>query len=96
MLSDWSKLNSQKVVVEGAQSFESFSDANPINLNTRSHFIMDHSEIQGVIQRMPNNFTDVKQKGQSLPKDLRSPGDVHAQSHAKSRQTKQVTVSQNK
>ena len=72
MLSDSSKLNSQKVVVEAAQSFESSSGANPINLNTR-HQIMDPTEIQGVIQRMPNNFTDVKQKGHSIPKDLKSP-----------------------
>ena len=34
---------------------------------------MDPTEIQGVIQRMPNNFTDVKQKGHSIPKDLKSP-----------------------
>lgn len=87
MLSDSSKLNSQKVVVEAAQSFESSSGANPINLNTR-HQIMDPTEIQGVIQRMPNNFTDIKQKGHRMPKDLKSPGDVHALSHAKSRKTK--------
>lgn len=56
---------------------------------------MDPTEIQGVIQRMPNNFINVKQKGHSIPKDLKSPGDVHALSPANSRKTKQVTVGSN-